>query len=76
MDVYLLLYMVTHQNNRDLKQDVLQLWSKFGDSSIIEKVMNYHADKLHAQNWVKSEFEVKFDLSMLTPPQKKKKINK
>ena len=24
--------------------------------------MSYHVDKLQAQNWVKSDFEVKFDL--------------
>ena len=24
--------------------------------------MSYHGDKLQAQNWVKSDFEVKFDL--------------
>ena len=24
--------------------------------------MSYHADRLQAQNWVKSDFEVKFDL--------------
>ena len=39
--------------------------------------MSYHVDKLQAQNWVKSDFEVKFYFEgqgqCLPPPPKKKK---
>ena len=38
--------------------------------------MSYHVDKLQAQNWVKSDFEVKFYFEgqgqCLPPPKKKR----
>ena len=40
---------ITLQNNRKLNQDVLHLWSKFGDPNL-NVVMSYRADKLQAVN--------------------------
>ena len=49
---------IVPQNNRDLNQVILHLWSKFGDPSL-------KGDELwcgQTQNGVNSDFQVKFDI--------------
>ena len=52
---------INPQNNKDLNQGILHLWSKFPNLVVLTQTGD-ELSRGQAQNGVKFDFEVKFDL--------------